>query len=461
MSDSGSATIAARLDRLPANSATRRLVTLISLGGFFEFYDLLFTAYVVPGLVKGGVLSPTTYVLHTFNGPASFVAATFGGLLIGTLLVSWLSDRFGRRTIFTWSLVWYSLGTLVTAFQNDTWGLDLWRLLSCIGLGVELVNIDTYISELMPKDQRGKAFAFNEGIMFLGVPAAALVSWLLVGKTPLGLDGWRWVMIVGALGAIVVWWIRRGLPESPRWLAQHGRHAEAERIALALEAAAQEETGKALPLPQNLAGEGEGVKGSWVEIWRGRYLRHTIVLTIFNILQTVGYYGFSAWVPTLLISQGITVTQSLKYTLIIAIAAPVSPFFAMLMADKFERKYQIAVAALAIAVFGVIFAQQTEALGVIVFGMLITLSNNWMSFAFHAYQTELYPTRIRSQAVGFVYSWSRASVVVSSFIIAALLHSYGANGVFAFIAACMIGVAGVIGIAGPRTRLLRLEQVAP
>ncbi len=461
MADLGTATIAARLDRLPANREVRRLVTLISLGGCFEFYDLFFTGYVAPGLIKSGVFASTTQAFFGFTGFASFVAATFAGMLIGTLLVSWLSDRFGRRTIFTWSLLWYSVGTLILAFQNDAASLDLWRFVASIGLGVELVNIDTYISELTPKDQRGKAFAYNEGIMFLSVPAAALLSWLLVPETVLGLDGWRWVMIIGATGAIIVWWLRRGLPESPRWLAQHGRLIEAEEIVGVIESAVRLEIEQDLPPPVLIAGEADSVPGAWTDIWRRPYLSRTIVLMIFNLLQTVGYYGFSAWVPTLLIAQGITITKSLEYTLVIAIAAPVSPFFAMLLADRFERKFQIATAAVAIAVFGLLFSQQTTALGIIVFGILITLSNNWMSFAFHAFQTELYPTRIRAQAVGFVYSWSRASVVFSSFVIAFFLRDYGTVGVFVFIAACMAVVAGVVGIVGPRTRRLRLEQVAP
>jgi putative MFS transporter len=166
-------------------------------------------------------------------------------------------------------------------------------------------------------------------------------------------------------------------------------------------------------------------------------------------------------VPTLLIAQGVTVTKSLEYTLVIAVAAPLSPFFATYIADRFERKFQIAGAALAIGVFGLLFSQQTSAAGIIILGVLVTMSANWMSLAFHAYQTELYPTRIRAQAVGFVYSWSRLSVVFSSFIIAYFLRDYGTTGVFVFIAACMVGVAGIVGIAGPRTRLLRLEQVAP
>ncbi len=461
MTDLDAVTMAARLDRLPASREMRRLVTLISLGGCFEFYDLFFTGYVAPGLVKSGILTPTTTAFFGFTGLASFVAATFAGMLVGTLLVSWLSDRFGRRTVFTWSLLWYSVGTLILAFQNDSAGLDLWRFVASIGLGVELVNIDTYISELTPKDRRGSAFAYNEGIMFSAVPVAALLSWLLVPETILGLDGWRWVMIVGATGAIAVWRIRLRLPESPRWLAQHGQMIDAEEIVVALESAARLETGADLPPPVPIVGEADSVRGSWAEIWRKPYLGRTLVLTVFNILQTVGYYGFSAWVPTLVIAQGVTVTKSLEYTLIIAIVAPLSPFFAMMLADRFERKHQIASAAVAIAVFGILFSLQTTALGVIVFGMLITLSNNWMSFAFHAYQTELYPTRVRAQAVGFVYSWSRLSVVFSSFVIAFFLRDYGTLGVFIFIASSMGVVAAVVGIAGPRTRNLRLEQVAP
>ena len=382
-------------------------------------------------------------------------------MLAGTLLVSWLSDRFGRRAIFTWSLLWYSTGTLILAFQNDATSSDIWRFLASIGLGVEFVNIDTYVSELTPKDRRGSAFAYNEGIMFLAVPAAAFVSWLLVPETILGLEGWRWVMIVGATGAVFVWWIRRGLPESPRWLAQHGHLDEAERVLCEIEAKVQLETGRPLPAPTLVAGEFDSVPGGWSEIWRSPYLGRTIVMTVFNILQTVGYYGFSAWVPTLLIAQGITVTRSLEYTLIIAVAAPVSPFFATFVADRFERKLQIAAAAISIALFGLLFSQQSTATGIIILGILITMSANWMSLAFHAYQTELYPTRIRAQAVGFVYSWSRLSVVFSSFVIAYFLRDYGTTGVFVFIAACMVAVALVVGIGGPRTRRLRLEQVAP
>src|ERR1700726_97462 len=173
-------TVAARLDRLPPSRHTRRLITLISLGGWFEFYDLFFTAYIAIGLFKAGIFKPTTQGLFDLQGFASFVASLFAGMFIGTLAFSWLSDRFGRRSIFTFALLWYSAGALIMAFQTTPQTIDLWRFIASIGLGVELVNIDAYLSELVPKDQRGPAFAYNQFVMFTSVPVVAFIAWQLV-----------------------------------------------------------------------------------------------------------------------------------------------------------------------------------------------------------------------------------------------------------------------------------------
>jgi putative MFS transporter len=346
------------------------------------------------------------------------------------------------------------------AFQSSAPALDLWRLIASIGIGVELVNIDTYLSELVPKDRRGPAFAFNQFVQFLAVPIVAFLAWLLIPRTIFGLEGWRWVVIIGAIGALLVWWLRRALPESPRWLAQHGRRAEAEQVMAAIERRVERETGRPLPPSEIVAGEAEAREGSWVEMWQGPYLKRTIILSVYNLFQTIGYYGFASWVPLLLISQGITVTRSLEYTFIIALAAPVGPLIGVLFADAIDRKWQIAWAAIAIAVFGLAFSQQTSAAGVVIFGILITLANNWLSFSFHAYQAELYPTRIRAMAVGFVYSWSRFSTIFTGYLIAFLLREYGTTGVFAFIALAMLIVFAVIGGFGPRTSRMRLEAIS-
>ena len=452
-------TVAARLDRLPDSPYVRHLVVLLSLGGCFEFYDLFFTAYIAPALYQSGIFTPTTKSFFGI-GFASFVASLFAGLFVGTLLFSRVADRFGRRSIFSFSLLWYSAATLVMAFQSTPAAINFWRFIAGIGIGVEFVTIDAYISELVPKHSRGAAFAFNEFLTFLAVPFVALISWVLVPRHLAGLDGWRWVVIIGSLGAIFVWYLRRGLPESPRWLEQHGRIEEADRTMQEIEERVSQEDGKPLG-PVVLENTGAASpQGSWRDIFRSPYRQRTIVLSIFHLFQTLGFYGFATWAPTFLLSKGVNVSKSLEYTFLIAIASPFGPLLGRGFADKFERKWQIAGMAALVATFGLLFSAQTTALGVVLFGVLITLSSNWFSFAFHAYQTELYPTRIRAQAVGFVYSWSRLGNILSSFVIAFVLRVYGNTGVFIVIALGMLVVILVIGAWGPKTNRLPLEEIA-
>ncbi len=458
--DAAIVTVAARLDRLPPSRHTRKLITLLSLGAWFEFYDLFLPAYVQIGLYKEGLFKPTTSGLFDLGGFASMIAASFAGMWVGTLAFSWLSDRFGRRSIFTFALLWYSIGAFIMAFQSTPQMIDLWRFIACIGLGVELVNVDAYLSELVPKDQRGAAFAFNQAVMYTAVPVIAFLAWQLVPTTLLGLAGWRWVVIIGSVGAFLIWWIRRNLPESPRWLAQHGRLAEAEAIVAEMERRSKEEIGRDLPPPETVAGEAEEKRGAWTEMWSEVYRGRTIMLVAFQLFQTIGYYGFNNWVPQLLISQGVGVTRTLPYTFAIALAAPIGPLIGYFFADRFERKWQVAGSALGIAVLGLVFAQQAAQASVIAVGFVLTLCANWFSFSFHAYQSELYPTRIRAQAIGFVYSWSRFSAIFSGFIIAFFLGHYGTLGVFGLIASAMLGVFIIIGFFGPRVTNRRLEAIA-
>ncbi|HEY1931905.1 MAG TPA: MFS transporter [Acetobacteraceae bacterium] len=452
------AELAARLDRLPSSRHVWRLVTLISLGACFELYDLFLTAYIVPGMARDGLFSPAS--LGAFGilaplkiaGAGTFVFALFAGLWVGTMAFGWVADAYGRRFIFTFSLVWYSASTLIMAFQTTGFGVDLWRFIAGLGIGIELVTIDTYISELIPRHERGRAFAYNQFVAFLAVPLVACLAWAF------GPQHWRWVVILGSAGAVFVWWLRLELPESPRWLARHGRLAEAEAVVARIEAEVAREHGTLPPIgaPQP-ADEREG---SFAEIWEPPYGRRTILLSVFNFFQTFGYYGFAAWVPTLLIAKGINITSSLEYSFIIAIANPIGPALCTLFADRMERKWQICLAAAGIGLFGLLFATQTSAPALIVLGVLVTLSNNWLSYAFHGYQAELFPTRIRARAVGFVYSWSRLSAALSGLAVAFFLTVGGVVAVFGFIAFAMFVVVVSIGAFGPRTRNLALEAIS-
>ena len=290
------------------------------------------------------------------------------------------------------------------------------------------------------------------------MPVVSFLAWLLVPTAPLGLEGWRWVVLIGALAAPIVVFLRRGLPESPRWLAKHGRLADADRILSAIEAKVEAEYGRPLPPP----GPEEPVSPAsrFVDLWAPGVRGRVILMSVFNIFQTVGYYGFNNWVPSLLVKQGITVSSSLGYTTVIALAAPIGPLLGFFLGDRFERKWIIVGAAGVILVSGLIFGQTRESALIIAMGVGLTLAANIMSFSFHAYQQELFPTGIRAGAAGFVYSWSRLSVIFSSFIIAFILEKFGALGVFVFIAAAMGVVMATIGLFGPRTTNLALEKIS-
>ena len=182
------------------------------------------------------------------------------------------------------------------------------------------------------------------------------------------------------------------------------------------------------------------------------------MLAVFNFFQTIGFFGFGNWVPKLISGQGISVSDSLLYAALIAIANPAGPFIFTVFADKFERKWQIVAAAVGTAAFGLLFTLQKAAWGIVLVGVLITLTNNLMSYSYHTYQAEVFPTRIRARAVGFVYAFSRLSTIFTSFMIAFFTHNFGNPGTFVFISLSMLVAAAAIAFFGPLTRGRSLEE---
>src|SRR6202008_2235739 len=203
----------------------------------FEIYDLFLTGYIAPGLNRSALLTTTTDSFFGFSGIGAFVAATFAGLFAGTFFLGFLADRFGRRSIFTFALLGYTAASVIMACQTTSSGLLLWRFLPGIGIGVEIITIDAYITELVPSWMRGRAFAVNQAVMFIAVPIVAFLAWWLVPLSPYGLNGWRWVVLIGAAASMVIWILRLAVPESPLWLARNGRYGEAIDIVRKLEAA--------------------------------------------------------------------------------------------------------------------------------------------------------------------------------------------------------------------------------
>src|SRR4051794_171100 len=424
--------ISRRLESLPASSYVWRVGILLSLGGCFENYYLFFTGFIAQGVNRSGLLTTTTQAFFGFSGIGAFVAATFAGLFVGTFFLGFLADRFGRRSIFTFALLGYTAASVVMTCQTTSGGLLLWRFIAGIGIGVEIITIDAYITELVPSWMRGRAFAVNQAVMFIAVPIVAFLSWWLVPLSPYGIDGWRWVVLIGAAGSMVIWVLRLYVPESPLWLARHGRGDEADKIMRRLEASVSASSTRPMTPPAAIPAR-PPKPAEFSELFRPPYLSLVVLFMVFNFCQAFGFYGFANWVPTLLVEKGITVTKSLQYSFIVAFAYPIAPLLASTFADRLERKWITCGACVAIILFGAAFSQLTAPALLILSGVLLTAANMTMSYAYHAYQTEVFPTAIRARASGPVYSMSRISAMFSGFIVAWMLKIGGVGGVFGLI----------------------------
>ncbi len=450
-------TLAGRIDALPSSAGLWRFITLLALGGFFELYDLFETGYISSGLLAAGVFHTGSEGVFGIADQAAFASATFLGLFVGASLLAPYADRFGRRLTFMCALAWYGVFSLLMAFQQSAEMIILFRFLVGIGLGVELVTIDTYLSEWVPAHLRSRAFAYSFFIQFLSVPAVALMSWWLVPQTILSLEGWRWVVIAGAVCSLVIWLIRKNLPESARWLAQQGRHQEAHKVLSEMEKRCGIAPGE--DFSDSDAAAALPKKGRFSEIWSPAYRKRTLMLVVMNFFQAIGFFGFGNWLPALLSGKGATVTHSLLYAFFITLAYPLGSLICSRYADKLENKWQIVFSSLMTVVFGTLFALATNPVLMIICGFLITYSNAWLTFSYHAYQTEIFPTHIRARAVGFCYSFSRLSTVFSSILIGIILQYAGSQGVIAFIVLSMLMVMLSVGIYGPKTRGLDLENI--
>lgn len=442
------------LERLPVSGWHKRLVVLVGLGTFFDLYDVFL----------GGVLAPvlaSAFHLGTL-GKSLVIAAGFAGMFVGANLFAIAADRFGRRRVFILNLLVYSVFSLLAAFSPNIETFLLLRFLAGFGLGAELVLVDTYMAEFSPARVRGRMTAWAYTIGFLGVPIAALLGGRLVARHQLlGIDGWRWLLVFGSLGALLVFALRTMLPESPRWLESRGRHDEAREVVAAVVARAA----PGLPMPHGLPEPSpDGVSEprtafDTLRIAFRDYRSRSVMLAIFQILQTVAYYGFATLAPLVLVDKGFTVTNSLGYAALTFMGYPLGSLLSIPLVERFERKYLIIASAIAIGVFGVIFAAATNVPVIVASGFLLTAVSNVFSNAFHIYAAEIFPTAIRSTANGAAYSLSRATSTALPFVAVPALATLGPVAVFSGTAVLIVLLCLDVGLLGPLSTGLTLEAV--
>ncbi len=461
MQDSGLRhAITARIERLPACGALRRTVLLIAVGGWFEFYELFMPGGIQSGLVRDGIFRVRSDGLLDFASYPSFLASFFVGMFLSAVLFTRLSDRLGRRFVFVWSMVAYSLCNLLIACSSSPVLIDLLRLGAGIGVGTQLINNDSFLAELLPRQLRGRYMGLAMALILSATPCSVLIGTFFTPYAPLGVSGWRWVVAISALGGALVWFIQRAVPESPRWLESKGRLAEADAMMRRIEQPVEAECGP-LPTPDRSLVEPPVQRGRWTELLSRRYLPRAVAMSVFQFCQTISVFGFGSWVPRMLELRGYEVVHSLGYTSVILMSAPVGGVLGMLYAERFERKYTLMLTALGIGAFGFGFAFAPSLPLILLSGVAMTLCNNWLIAVFHPYAAELFPTRIRAQAIGFTFCWSRVSAVFVGYWVAAILEAGGQTGVFVMISAAMLCIVLALGALAPRTNGRRLEELSP
>ncbi|GAA1944168.1 MFS transporter [Amycolatopsis minnesotensis] len=439
--------VAARLDRLPVTRLHRYLIAVVGVATFFDLYDLFLASSISTVLSKEfGVSSAELKPL---------LASAFVGAFVGALTLGRLADRIGRRRAFLVTLGLYSVFTLLGAFSTDVWMLVACRFIAGIGIGAELPLADAYLADLLPAKSRGRATAWAYTVGFCGVPVAGFLAKGLVGETPLGIDGWRWLFVIGALGAAIVWVLRAGLPESPRWLAAQGRGEEAEAVLARLENAA----GQELPEPKPVDAPPERA-ARFTDLLRPPWRRRAGMLYVFQVLQAFGYYGFGSLVPIVLAAKGFDLTHSLTFSALTFLGYPIGSALSIPVIERVQRKTLIIASAIGMAVFGLAFGYSSSGALIAVFGFAYTAASNVFSNAFHTYQGELFPTTLRATAAGSAYSLSRLATAAMPYLLIPVLDHAGAGTMFAVVAGAMVLLVANVAAFGPRTTGRSVEDIA-
>lgn len=439
--------IAARIDRLPRSALHRRLLVLVAFPLFFDSVDIFTLPSAAPGLIHGWGIG-----IHEV---ATLISASFLGMFLGALGGGALSDAIGRRRALIGFVAFASVASVLTAAAPDLRWLLVGRLLTGMGLAAGIVTALTYIAEMFPASSRG---GWQGWAMVIGLCAIPTTNWIALLAVPAGPDGWRWVFAWGAVGVVFLA-LSPGLLESPRWFARRGRLVEAEAVLARMEAEVVREHG-ALPAPSPVA-QPNPPRAAWSAMFGPEYRVRTAVLGAIWVLQTLGFYGFEAWVPTLLVKHGITLVHSLTYVTLGNLGAPLGALLASQISDRFERKHTIAAAAFAIALCGLLYGLSFIPALIVVFGFLLGLLIQTFACLLYAYTPEQFPTDMRNGATGFTYSLGRIANVANAFIVAAIFTHFGFLAVFVYIAGAWVGT-GVLTLAfGPRTTGQRLEVVSP
>lgn len=426
----------ARLDRLPISRFHWRVLWLISAGAFLDAFDIYLAGGVIAAMLKEGF---STLALN-----ATFVSATFFGMLIGAGLAGWVGDRMGRRYSYQTNLAVFGVASIAAVFAPDIYWLIGLRFLMGVGLGAELVVAAGTLCEFIPPRYRGRWISMMGLVINSGLLVATFTGYFVIPNL-----GWRTMFAIAGVGALVVWMLRKRMPESPRWLEAVGRGAEAEAALLAIEQETEAQCGPLPPVARVHRVVAGKVPLSRLFAPGMRKRLAAACLTVVAVNMSV--YGFVAWLPTFLIKQGMTIVQSLGFTTLMSFGSTAGALIGLLLADRVSRQKSMIGSCLAIMALGTLYPMMRDPAAVTAVGFaLITSIYVLVTLGLYAYVPELFPTELRLRGTGVAGMFGRGASISTPYLAVMLFERFGLEGV-------LLMVSGVLACLIVAILLLRVE----
>jgi putative MFS transporter len=435
----------ARLDRLPISPFHYRIFWLVGAGMFFDGYDLY---------VAGGVLASTIQSkFSTLPQNLQFLSLTFVGMTLGSLITGFVGDKYGRRFTYQINLLIFGLASLAAAFAQDMTQLIVCRFIQGLGLGAEIVVGYSTLTEFVPPKSRGRWLAFMAFLTVCGFPVTAILSYLIIPTW-----GWRPMFVIAGLGSLVVWYLRKNLPESPRWLESQGRTAEAEALMQAIE----KDVGGALPPPVVSA---PPAQLDATAMLRPPILQRMIVGSWVLITINTLIFGFVIFLPQFFLRQGLTIANSLGYTLMLSVASLAGCALGAWTSDFIGRRWSIIGASVVTIVVGWFYARfnaASDPMTVLIVGaVLIVAIYVQTAILFGVYTPELFPTEIRLRANGICNTLGRGATIISPFVVGYLMVNSGLPGVLWLMIGLVVVQIAVVYLWGVEPAQRPLEGLDP
>ncbi|WP_431878935.1 MFS transporter [Amycolatopsis sacchari] len=444
------AALVARLERLPVTRRLLMIRVIIGTATFFDAYTVLVIAFAMPKLVTEWHLTPAWVGL--------ILSAGYVGQFAGAILFGWLAERVGRLRTLLITIVLFVSMDIACLFAWSGASMLVFRFLQGIGTGGEVPVASAYINEFVGARKRGRFFLLYEVIFPVGLLFAGLAGYFLVPEF-----GWRALFVVGLVPAVLMIPLRAFMPESPRWLAAKGKFDRADKVVTMLEREAVKE-GKPLPDPVPRPVTAPAAGAGWRELFRGIYLKRTLMLWALWITVYVINNGLATWLPTLYRQVfDLPLQTSLLYGWITSAVGVVASVLCALYIDKVGRKRWYAIAFLAATVplviltaLGATTATQVVVLAPIAYAILQTIA-----FSLYLYSAELYPTRLRAVGTGFGSAWLRAASSAGPLLVGFVVAGLGIRYVFAAFAVVAL-VGGLVTIRhAVETKGRVLEELSP